>query len=39
MAGDNVTGVFQAAFTESNAAKSGLRIDKGYELMEYFLKS
>ena len=39
MAGDNVSGVFQAAFTESNAAKSGLRIDKGYELMEYFLKS
>jgi 2,3-bisphosphoglycerate-independent phosphoglycerate mutase len=39
MAGDNVSGVFQAAFTESNAAKSGLRIDKGYQLMEYFLKS
>lgn len=39
IAGTNVESVFQAAFTESNAAKSGLRIDKGYELMEYFLKS
>ncbi|MCJ7778582.1 MAG: hypothetical protein MUP16_09745, partial [Sedimentisphaerales bacterium] len=39
IAGDNVESVFQAAFTESNAAKSGLRIDKGFELMEYFLKS
>jgi 2,3-bisphosphoglycerate-independent phosphoglycerate mutase len=39
MAGTNVSGVLAAAFTESNAAKSGLRIDNGYELMEYFLKS
>jgi 2,3-bisphosphoglycerate-independent phosphoglycerate mutase len=39
MAGTNVTGVLQAAFTEPNAEKSGLRIDKGFELMEYFLKS
>ena len=39
MAGNDVSGAFQAAFTESNAAKSGLHIDKGYELMGYFLKS
>jgi 2,3-bisphosphoglycerate-independent phosphoglycerate mutase len=39
MAGTNVSGVLASAFTESNAAKSGLRIDNGYELMEYFLKS
>jgi 2,3-bisphosphoglycerate-independent phosphoglycerate mutase len=28
---------FGKAFTEANAAESGLYIDKGYELMEYFL--
>jgi len=39
IAGANVEGIFQAPFSESNAAKSGLRIDNGYELMEYFLKS
>ena len=39
MAGPNVEGVFAADFTESNAAKSGLKIDNGFELMEYFLKS
>jgi 2,3-bisphosphoglycerate-independent phosphoglycerate mutase len=39
MSGTNVSGVLASAFTESNAAKSGLRIDNGYELMEYFLKS
>jgi 2,3-bisphosphoglycerate-independent phosphoglycerate mutase len=39
IAGSNVEGVFAADFSESNAAKSGLRIDNGYELMEYFLKS
>ncbi len=39
IAGANIEGVFQTAFSESNAAKSGLRIDNGYELMEYFLKS
>jgi hypothetical protein len=26
------------AFSEANAARSGLKIDKGSELMEYFLK-
>jgi 2,3-bisphosphoglycerate-independent phosphoglycerate mutase len=39
MAGSGVDGVFATDFSESNAAKSGLRIDNGYELMEYFLKS
>jgi 2,3-bisphosphoglycerate-independent phosphoglycerate mutase len=39
MAGDKVEGAFKAPFTEANAAKSGLRIDIGHELMEYFLKS
>jgi 2,3-bisphosphoglycerate-independent phosphoglycerate mutase len=39
MAGTNVDSIFAAPFTESNAQKSGLRIDNGYELMEYFLKS
>ena len=39
MAGTNVSGVYQASFTEPNARQSGLRIDNGFELMEYFLKS
>ena len=39
MAGDNITGILQAEFNEYNAAQSGFKIDKGYELMEYFLKS
>jgi 2,3-bisphosphoglycerate-independent phosphoglycerate mutase len=39
MAGDNITGILQTNFNETNAAKSGFRIDNGYELMEYFLKS
>jgi 2,3-bisphosphoglycerate-independent phosphoglycerate mutase len=39
MAGTQVGGVLQLGFTEANAAKAGLRIEKGCELMEYFLKS
>ena len=39
MAGDNISGILNTTFSEANAAKSGFRIDKGYELMEYFLKS
>jgi 2,3-bisphosphoglycerate-independent phosphoglycerate mutase len=39
IAGSNVEGAFKADFSESNAAKSGLHIDNGCELMEYFLKS
>jgi 2,3-bisphosphoglycerate-independent phosphoglycerate mutase len=39
IAGTNVESVFNAPFTESDAAKSGLKIDNGCELMEYFLKS
>ena len=38
MAGDNISGVLQTGFGETNAAKSGFKIDNGYELMEYFLK-
>ncbi len=39
MAGSDISGVLDMTFSESNAAKSGLRIDNGFELMEYFLKS
>jgi 2,3-bisphosphoglycerate-independent phosphoglycerate mutase len=39
MAGTGVTSVLNMAFGETNAAKSGLKIDNGFELMEYFLKS
>lgn len=38
MAGTGVTGVLKESFSEANAAQAGLRIDKGYELMEYFIK-
>ncbi|MEN6428195.1 MAG: cofactor-independent phosphoglycerate mutase [Phycisphaerales bacterium] len=39
IAGTGVAGILHAGFSESNAAKAGLRIEKGCELMEYFLKS
>jgi 2,3-bisphosphoglycerate-independent phosphoglycerate mutase len=39
MAGTGVEGVMHLGFGETNAAQSGLRIEKGCELMEYFLKS
>ncbi len=39
MAGTQITGVLQLAFSEANAVKAGLRIEKGCELMEYFLRS
>ncbi len=39
MAGDNISGILHTTFSEANAAKSGFRIDRGFELMEYFLKS
>ena len=39
MAGDKISGILHTTFGESNAAKSGFRIDNGYELMEYFLRS
>ncbi|MCK4753363.1 MAG: 2,3-bisphosphoglycerate-independent phosphoglycerate mutase, partial [Planctomycetes bacterium] len=39
MAGTGVSGILHTAFSEANAAKSGFKIENGYELMEYFLKS
>jgi 2,3-bisphosphoglycerate-independent phosphoglycerate mutase len=39
MAGTGVSGILHTTFSETNAAKSGFRIDNGFELMEYFLKS
>ncbi len=39
MAGTGVKGVLNATFSEANAAKSGIKIENGFELMEYFLKS
>jgi 2,3-bisphosphoglycerate-independent phosphoglycerate mutase len=39
MAGTGVKTVFAAAFSEINAEKSGIKIENGFELMEYFLKS
>lgn len=39
MAGTGVSGILHTNFSEANAAKSGFRIDNGFEMMEYFLKS
>jgi 2,3-bisphosphoglycerate-independent phosphoglycerate mutase len=39
IAGSDVRGIVDVGFSESNAAKSGLKIENGFELMEYFLKS
>jgi 2,3-bisphosphoglycerate-independent phosphoglycerate mutase len=39
MAGTDVSGILHTTFSEVNAAKSGFKIDNGFELMEYFLKS
>jgi 2,3-bisphosphoglycerate-independent phosphoglycerate mutase len=39
MAGSDISGILDMTFSEANAAKSGLKIDNGFELMEYFLKS
>lgn len=39
MAGTDVKGILDMGFSEANAAKSGFRIENGFELMEYFLRS
>jgi 2,3-bisphosphoglycerate-independent phosphoglycerate mutase len=39
MAGTGVLPTKPAPFTDANAADSGIRIDHGHELMEYFLRS
>ncbi len=39
MAGTGVSGILHTTFSEANAATAGLKIDNGFELMEYFLKS
>jgi 2,3-bisphosphoglycerate-independent phosphoglycerate mutase len=39
MAGTGVKGAVQKSFSEANAAQSGFKIDNGFELMEYFLRS
>ncbi|MBN1974039.1 MAG: cofactor-independent phosphoglycerate mutase [Sedimentisphaerales bacterium] len=39
MAGYDIKGILKTGFGESNAAKAGFKIENGFELMEYFLKS
>ena len=39
MAGTGISPILDNPFSEAYAAMSGLKIEKGYELMEYFLKS
>ena len=39
MAGDDISGILHTTFSEKNAAQSGFRIENGFELMEYFLRS
>jgi 2,3-bisphosphoglycerate-independent phosphoglycerate mutase len=38
MAGTRITSVVQKPYNEKNAAGSDLQIQRGHELMEYFLK-
>ncbi len=38
MAGTGVTGILNTNYSEKNATKSGFKIEKGSDLMEYFLK-
>jgi 2,3-bisphosphoglycerate-independent phosphoglycerate mutase len=38
MAGTGVSGVLNQPFSEANAAQTGLKIDNGFELMEYFIR-
>ncbi|MFQ6035591.1 MAG: cofactor-independent phosphoglycerate mutase [Sedimentisphaerales bacterium] len=39
MAGSNISSILQRTFSEAQAAESGFKINNGFELMEYFLKS
>jgi 2,3-bisphosphoglycerate-independent phosphoglycerate mutase len=39
MMGDGISGEVHLPFGEKNAANTGIKIDNGYELMEFFLKS
>ncbi len=39
IAGTGISPLLDSPFSEANAAQSGLKIEKGYELMEYFIKS
>ena len=39
MMGDGMSGDIHLPLGERNAAKTGIKIDKGYELMNFFLKS
>jgi 2,3-bisphosphoglycerate-independent phosphoglycerate mutase len=38
IAGSNITAIVNLPFSEANATQTGLKIEKGYELMEYFIK-
>jgi 2,3-bisphosphoglycerate-independent phosphoglycerate mutase len=38
LAGLEITGAQKKVYSEANSRTSGIRIDKGHELMEYFLK-
>jgi 2,3-bisphosphoglycerate-independent phosphoglycerate mutase len=39
MAGTGIKSIIEKPFSEPNASESGFRIKKGFELMEYFIKS
>jgi len=39
MIGTGITSIIHKPFGEANAAESGFRIEKGHELMEYFVRS
>ena len=39
MEGTGINGILHKPFSEKNAAESGFKVDKGFEMMEYFLKT
>ena len=39
MAGDGVSGVLNEPYSEANSQRTGFRIERGHELMEYFLNA
>jgi len=39
IAGTGISSILQMPFGETNAAKTGFKVENGFELMEYFLKS
>jgi 2,3-bisphosphoglycerate-independent phosphoglycerate mutase len=39
LAGENITAVVAETFSEANAEAADLHVERGWELMEYFIKT